>query len=104
MYRARLSWRASNQRAQILLRWVRRRAGAGEGNALEVFLALGVGIIIRPIDHTGSDAVHRHFGRELARQTQREVPQRRLAGAITEILRPRTLGEKIEHVDHVTLG
>src|SRR5689334_25389156 len=78
---------------------VLRRAGAGERDTLEILLLLGERIAGGPFDDAGGDAVDGDFGRELARQAEREVRERGFARAVGEELGPGSLGEEVAHVD-----
>src|SRR5215210_5213249 len=54
------------------------RAGAREGDALEVLLAFRFGVIVGPLDDAGGDAVDGDVRGELSGEAQRQVPQRGL--------------------------
>jgi hypothetical protein len=78
---------------------VLRTSRATQWDALQVFLALRLRIIRRPLDDTGRDAIDGDLGREFARKPKGEIRQRRFARAVDQILRPRSLGEQVDHVD-----
>src|SRR4051794_19857487 len=80
---------------------VLRCAGSVEGDALEVFLFFGFGVVGRPVDYAGGDAVDGDVGGEGSGEAEREVPEGGLAGAVGEVLRPGALGEEVDHVDDV---
>src|SRR6476469_320205 len=60
------------------------RAGSRQGNALEVFVAIGLRVVGGPFDYAGGDAVDGDLRREGAGEAQRQVAERGLAGAIGE--------------------
>src|SRR3954466_1694896 len=65
-----------------------RSASSGKGNALEIFLALLLRVIGRPLDTPGSDAVDGDIGREGAGQAAGQGGEGGFAGGIDEILGP----------------
>src|SRR5665213_2700404 len=81
-----------------------RRAGAGQGDALEVLFALGLWEIVGPFHGAGGDGVYRYLRRQFAGQSQGQIEQSGLAGAIGQIRRQGALGEQIDHVDDVPTG
>jgi hypothetical protein len=76
------------------IRHVLGAAGAGQGDALQIFLALRLRIVLRPFDDAGGDAVDGDIGGQGAGQAAGERAEGRLAGGIGEIFGPRLRDSK----------
>src|SRR4051812_19651646 len=64
------------------VRHILRRARSIQRNAVEIFLSLGLRIIIRPFDDARRNAIDGDFRRKFTRQPKCEVRQRRFACTI----------------------